>query len=206
MRRSFRRPRRAGRNSPPSSKTVAFLALDLSKRSAGWALWHQGLDRPACGTWELGSELTSPGMVFARLHENITGIHGAMAALTSVHYERPLDPGTLGRQTNFDIPFLLIGLAAHVESWCCAMGVRHCQSHHQATWRRHFIGKMPRGTKSMTLKDFAVDQCKQLGILPGRHDAAEAVGILDFALHLAGIMPPWRDQHVLTVQMVGGRR
>ncbi|HEX5183607.1 MAG TPA: hypothetical protein VFW19_10710 [Allosphingosinicella sp.] len=179
---------------------MTFLALDLSKKSTGWALWHDGQERPACGTWELGSELTGPGLVFLRLHKRINDIH-IVTPIDSVTYEKPLDPATLGRNTSFDVPFLLIGLAAHVESYCEAKRIRHCAHVHQATWRRHFLGSMRRGVRTPDLKAYAIEQCRQLGIMPGRHDAAEAVGILDFSLHLAGIVPPWRLDTPLTAQI-----
>jgi len=179
---------------------MTFVALDLSKVSAGWALWNEGMDLPACGTWELGSSITSAGRAFLRLHQRLNDIH-IVTPISNLTYEKPLDPATLGRQTSFDIPFVLMGLAAHVESYCEAKAIRKVASVHQATWRRHFLGRLKRGTRSTTLKDYAVTACKQLGISPGKHDAAEACGILDYSLHLAGITPPWRMQHVLTGQL-----
>jgi hypothetical protein len=170
---------------------MAFLALDLSKKSTGWALWHEGLVAPACGTWELGSELTPSGMVFARLHQRLAEMH-SVTPFQSVTYEKPLDPATIGRNTSFEVPFLLIGLAAHVESFCTAMRIPHCAHAHQATWRRHFLGVLKRGTRTANLKAMAIEACNSLGIMPGKHDAAEAVGILDHAMHLAGVTPPWR--------------
>jgi hypothetical protein len=130
---------------------VAFLALDLSKASTGWARWSPGQERPSCGTWELGDgRLTTPGTVFARLHGHLLDQHRLDKddPLESVTYEKPLDPATLGRQTSFEIPFLLMGLAAHVESFCAAMRIRHCAHAHQATWRRHFLGSMKRGVRT----------------------------------------------------------
>lgn len=183
---------------------MTFLALDLSKRSTGWALWSPGLDRPACGTWELGSEITGPGTVFARLHKHLMDQH-RVTPLESVTYEKPLDPATLGRNTSFDVPFLLMGLAAHVESFCAAMRIRHCAHAHQATWRRHFLGSMKRGVRTPDLKAYAMEQCRQLGIMPGKHDAAEAVGVLDYAMHIAGVMPPWRADNVLLPALGGAR-
>lgn len=181
---------------------MSFLALDLSKRSTGWASWTPGMEQPACGTWELGGELTPPGLAFLRLHQRINEIH-SLTPIECLIYEKPLDPATMGRHSSFDIAFILMGLAAHVDSYCEAKRIPRLSSVHQATWRRHWIGPMKRGTKSMRLKDFAVERCRQLGILPGKHDAAEAVGILDYRLHLDGITPPWRMEHVLTGELAG---
>ncbi|MEA3044555.1 MAG: hypothetical protein QOH47_2393 [Sphingomonadales bacterium] len=184
---------------------MSYLALDLSKRSTGWAHWAPGMAVPACGTWELGGDLTSAGLAFLRLHQRINEVH-SVTPLECVIYEKPLDPATMGRHSSFDVAFVLIGLAAHVDSYCEAKRILRCSSAHQATWRKHFLGPMKRGTRSMSLKEFAVERCRQLGILPGKHDAAEAAGILDYRLHLDGITPPWRMEHVLTEQLVGGGR
>lgn len=50
------------------------------------------------------------------------------------------------------------------------------------TWRAHFLGKVPRGTKRKELKRLAVQRCRMLGIEPRTDDEAEAVGILDYGL------------------------
>lgn len=50
------------------------------------------------------------------------------------------------------------------------------------TWRAHFLGKVPRGTKRKELKRLAIDRCRMLGIEPRTDDEAEAVGILDYGL------------------------
>lgn len=184
---------------------MAFLALDLSKRSTGFALWEEGMARPACGTWELGSKLTGSGLTFLRLHQRINDIH-IVSPIDCLAYEKPLDPGTLGRTSNFDIAFVLIGLAAHVESYAEAKGIRQVSAVHQATWRRHFVGSMKRGTRKMTLKDFAVERCRQLGIETRKDDEADAVGILDYTLSIAGITPPWRMENALVAELVGGAR
>lgn len=170
---------------------MAYLALDLSKRSAGWALWHRGLERPLAGTWALGDECTSPGRAFGRLHRSLDELHRTMA-LKTIAYEKPLNLGHGSAQTSEETLFILIGLAAHVDSFCAARGVRHCHGVHQATWRRHFLGKMKRGTRSAALKDMALERCRELGMTPGRHDAAEACGILDYVLSLDHVVPPWR--------------
>jgi hypothetical protein len=170
---------------------MTHLALDLSKASAGWALWDPSLAVPACGTWELGSTITSPGRVFMRLHQRLNDIH-TVTPLQSVSYETPLYLDVWQPAAHKEAHLLLVGLAAHVESYCDARGIRICRSVSMATWRRHFLGKMKRGTKSPDLKAMAVTRCLQLGIKPSRHDAAEACGILDYALHIEGIAAPWR--------------
>jgi hypothetical protein len=70
-----------------------------------------------------------------------------------------------------------------------------------ATWRRHFIGPMPRGTKSPDLKAMTMKRARELGFSPVGYDEADAIGILDHQLHLDGITPPWRMANVLQRQL-----
>lgn len=177
------------------------LALDLSKASCGWALFSPGLEKPACGTWELGSDITSAGMVFLRLHQRINEIH-TVTPLDAVIYEKPRHLDGFNQHSHEASHFLMVGLAAHVDSYCEARSIRKVRHVNQTTWRKHFLGPMKRGTKSATLKGFAIERCKQLGIIPGKHDAAEAVGILDYFLHLERITPPWRAEQVFTKPLV----
>ena len=50
-----------------------------------------------------------------------------------------------------------------------------------------------RGTKSVDLKAMAMSRCRDLGFDVNRHDAAEACGLLDYQLSVAGIIAPWRE-------------
>lgn len=165
------------------------LALDLSKSNTGWACWGKGDEHVASGTWQLGSAMTPPGQVFGRLHGHMSEVH-ALGAIDAVFFEQPLNLGT-GLVSTPDTIHLLVGLAAHAESWGEAMGCRIIRSVHQATWRRHFLGKMPRATKSAELKDYAMARCRALGFRPQRHDQAEAIGLLDYALNSLSISRPW---------------
>lgn len=184
---------------------MGVLSLDLSKSRTGWAFWEEGMAAPAFGHWRLGDEYTPFGKVFATLHMQLSDLLRA-TGFSEVRYEQPADPSKFDRATAFDVPFLLIGLAAHVNSFCSAKGIRRCDWIHQATWRRHFIGPMKRGRKKWELKDFVEARCKELGMAPRNDDEADALGILDYDLSVAGITPPWRMQHVLGEQMVGGAR
>lgn len=94
-----------------------------------------------------------------------------------------------------------IGLAMHAESWAEAAGCRIIRDVHQATWRKEFLGSMPRPPKgknvSSQLKDLAVERCKQLGFTVERHDQAEAIGILTYAFMALDVRPPWLADEVL---------
>lgn len=169
------------------------LGLDLSKRSTGWALWGEGDERPSSGTWELGSELTPNGRVYAKLHQNMSDLH-RFAAIDAVFFEHTIVPAQLQGHTNIDTLRILSGLAAHAESWGEAMGCRAIYGVNQATWRRFFLGKLPVGMRSNDLKDMAMKQARRLGFHPSKHDQAEAIGIMDFGCEQLGINPPWRQQ------------
>lgn len=179
---------------------AAYLGLDLSKRSTGWALWPEGQNRPACGTWELGSELTSLGRVFLRLHQRLNEIH-TVTPLTRIWYEKPL--GAEAQTSDIQLA-IAHGLAGHVESFGEAMQIRS-DAVNIVSWRRFWLGGLPKrkrresGSK-VDLKHMAFERCRMLGISPGKHDAAEAVGILSYGLDLAGIQVPWRDEHLFQLQ------
>jgi hypothetical protein len=167
-----------------------FLALDLSVKSTGFALWSEGQALPVAGTWELAPGIAWAGRAFVRLHRNLADLH-RVAAIDEIFYEEALTAVHLRGFSNAETLAAAAGLAAHVQSFGEAMGVRHIAVH-QATWRRHFLGKMPRGTKTPNLKALAMTRCRDLGFDVQKHDAAEACGLLDYQLHIAGIRPPWR--------------
>lgn len=183
------------------------LALDLSKRSTGWARWAEGQSGPAHGRWVLGSEYTTNGATYCKLHRCMADLF-AFGTPTHVIFEQPINLAAAGggggfrNQSTADV---LMGLAAHVESFCEAKRPGIVRSVHLATWRRHFIGPMGRGTKSPDLKAYTMERCRQFGWAPGTNDEADALGILDHALDTQGILSPWRAEQPLLAAL-GGRR
>lgn len=162
------------------------------------------------GTWELAAGIEWSARAYCRLQRNLMDLHlsakaGGGDGLTSILYEDSLPAERLHGQTSRDTLKAAVGLTEHVESFGEAIGCKTRYTN-QSTWRRHFLGSMKRGTKTPDLKRMAMSRCRELGFAPGKHDEAEALGILDFDVHLAGLTPPWRMQHVLQAQMVGGRR
>ena len=183
---------------------IRVLGLDLSVKSTGWALWSESLARPACGIWKLAPSIDWRARAFVRLQRNIMDLH-RVGALTHIAFEEPISPGALHGHTNLDTIHGAIGLASHVQSFCEAGGVR-CYPVGLSTWRRHFLGKMPRGTKTADLKAMAMQRCRELGFDPEKHDAAEACGILDYQLHRLQITPPWAHTTPLRLEMMPGVR
>ncbi len=171
-----------------------FAAFDLSKSSTGWAIWTPGWDAPRFGHWKLGGEFTTHGQTFCKLHRNLAELHRIAGPFEDVTYEEPLLLGPAAGNTSADTQMLLIGLAAHLESFCAAMNIRRCGYVNQSSWRKAFIGSIKRGTKRTTLKDLTMDRCRAHGWNPSRDDEADALGVLSYVLNTRKIETPWRDR------------
>jgi hypothetical protein len=170
---------------------MSYVALDLSIRSTGWAMWSRGQEKPACGTWSLAPHVDYAARAFVRLHKNLLDLH-RLEPIESIVFEEAIPPHMLHGQTNAITVAAAAGLSAHAMSFAEAMGISW-RPVSIAAWRRHFIGKMPRGTKTVDLKAMAMKRCRELGFDAIKHDAAEACGLLDYQLSVAGISAPWRD-------------
>lgn len=180
-----------------------FVALDLSIRSAGFACWEPGQERPVSGVWELAPGLEWVARAFCRLQRNLMDLH-RVTPITSLLYEDSLPAERLHGQTNRDTLKAAVGLTAHAESFGEAIGAR-VRFVNQSTWRRHFLGRMKRGTRTADLKHMAMQRCRQLGFSPTKHDEAEALGMLDYDVSLSGITPPWRFETALLPDLAQGR-
>ena len=169
---------------------MSYVALDLSVRSTGWAMWSAGQTLPAYGTWELAGDMDHLARAYVRLHRNLLELH-QIDAIDSLVFEEPIPGHMLRGQTSAITLQAAAGLAAHVMSFCEALGIRW-RPVSIAAWRRHFLGSMPRGTKTPELKHLSMTRCRELGFNPAKHDAAEACGLLDYHLSTEGILPDWR--------------
>lgn len=175
---------------------MSIIALDLSKRSTGWAAWQSGWDAPRHGSVQLGSEYTSDGKTCIKLHQVLSDLRRTICRFDSLYFEKPLTQMQRGGMSNAsnDIQVKLVG---HAESFGEAMGLRIIMGIDIASWRKFFVGRMPRGTKSKDWKDYAEERCRQYGWKPRKNDEADALGLLDYACELQGIIPPWRECEVL---------
>jgi hypothetical protein len=178
---------------------ITVLALDLSVKSTGFACWSEGHAEPVHGTWELAGDIQHAPRGYVRLHRNLRDLNEKVP-IDLIAFEDPLPPHAVHGQTSIDVLKASAGIAAHVQSFAEAMGIRY-RAVHQATWRRHFLGPQPRGTKTPDLKHMAMQRCRELGFNPIKHDAAEALGLLDYQLSLEGIIPPWRQANILEREM-----
>lgn len=168
-----------------------FLALDLSKRSSGWAYFAQGADRAFHGVWDkLASEYTEDrGQTFYKLFEALTHQHQAMP-FDVIYAEDLINHLARAVATNAESVRIAAGLAATVELFAYTYRCR-LQWINMATWRKHFLGKFNRKSQRIDLKFLALQRCKELGFRPQKDDDAEALGLLDYALSVEGITAPW---------------
>lgn len=186
---------------------LSYLALDLSKSSTGWALWAEGTDAPRYGNWQLGSEWTTEGGVYAKLHRNLSDLHKVMP-FSHVYFEEPINPAHLSGFTNIQTIWMLGGLAAHVQSFAHIKRCRMCKPVNVERWRRDFIGDMvvrevkagtrrrrkqgdAKASSTDQLKRLTTERCRQFGFNPRKSDEADALGILTYSLLLDGVTPPW---------------
>lgn len=175
---------------------MRILALDLSKRSTGWACFSDEDERPSYGHWQLGSEYTSKGKVFLNLHQHIVDIH-RLGEITHFFYEDSLMQTSIGGKSNIETVRLLSGLCMHTESIAEALGARVIVPVNMMTWRKCFIGSQPRKSKRVDLKAMVMERCRQFGFTPRNDDEGDALGILDYACDHQGIIPSWRRDNVL---------
>ncbi|MGJ0236965.1 hypothetical protein ACQEPB_00390 [Novosphingobium fluoreni] len=197
---------------------MIFLSIDQSKRSTGYALWDQRR-RPVIGHFQLGSEYTSDGATFCKLHERLYELR-SIAKFDAIYYEQPINPAQLQGHTTIDTILLAGGLAAHIQSFGTAMGCRIVKSVNVQHWRPDFIGKIQhndetakvrrarkagdkRASARDTLKQLTMERCRQLGFTPRNDDEADAIAILTYAVLLNGITPPWLAEETLRPIMEG---
>lgn len=182
-----------------------FLSLDLSKRSTGWAYYAEGAERPYNGVWDrLGSEYTTRGQLFYALYAELLNHHKIMP-IGKIYAEEPLNLIPNSVATTAENVWIAVGMASMVEMFAHTMRIKLVWVH-QARWRREFIGKMPRGTKSVDLKAFAMERCRQLGLKPQKHDDAEALGLLTYALEVERVPAPWIAGEILRPMFAGANR
>lgn len=190
---------------------MIILSLDLSKRCTGFAVWDEAWEKPRYGSWSLGSEMASDGAVFLKLHRCLNDLR-QLAAFEWIYHEEAINPANLNGVTNIASLRLQAGLAAHVESFAEARRC-HVQRVNIGSWRKGFIDPdlvsqaqadarrkrklTGKGSARDKLKRLAIERARQLGFEPRNDDEAEAIGVLDYACSLKGIVPPWRLSEVL---------
>lgn len=191
------------------------LALDIAT-TTGWALHYQGLHRPFFGALRLAGGEQNVGRALDQMFQFLTDFHEKLAArghpITHIFYEKPFIPTAVNSSTSER----LMGLCAVVQMFAFRVGATSCYSIDISEWRKHFIGRGGGFKRTPDKKDYlpghdpkelAVQQCARYGWHTDIADAAEACGILDYALALIdrgctdaglpGYTRPWRDRLVL---------
>lgn len=186
-------------------RQAAVLALDLAT-TTGWALHRPGMQRPFFDAFMLPGGANTIGQPCAALEDWLrqkaieTKSEGGISHFffEAQHIAQGMNPQNAYR---------LIGLGAIVEKFAFQTKAL-AYAVDIATWRKHFIGRgsgfkrdqaKPGKVKPYLPgedpKELAIQRCEQYGWHTDIHDAAEACGILDYAL---SIIPdyhrPWRDQ------------
>lgn len=165
-----------------------FVALDQSPSSTGFAAWETGEATARSGAWALTDSVARRAIGFVEVHRKLAGIHKERP-IHRLFYEQPLKM----RSDKVENLISLYGIAAHIESYGQAKAIP-VGTVGQARWRATWLGadyaKHFKGTEA--LKRAAIIRARHLGFDPATHDEAEALGILDYAIHKARIVPPWR--------------
>lgn len=180
-------------------------------------MWDGLSEKPRSGSWVLGSEFTSDGATYAKLHRCLSD-HFKIMPFERLYFEQPINAASLQGFTNADTLRLLGGIAAHAESFGAVKRLRMVKAISVSTWRKDFIGDMAvrsakaeakarkaAGSKSASatdqLKRLTIERCRQLGFAPRSNDEADALGILTYAILLDGVTPPWLSDEVLRPEL-----
>lgn len=159
------------------------LALDIATR-LGWAVGSAG-SLPLFGAHQLpkaryDGDFSGRFVAMAQwLHDMID-----MHAPTLIAYEEPLMPRGVEMTTTWATTRLLIGLVSWADGVAEDRGVAAMEVNN-STWKKHFVGN-GRAEKIDTIR-----KCFSLGMQPPDNNAADAIGILSFALHIKGQPPAW---------------
>lgn len=199
----------------PTPKLGSVLALDIAT-TTGWALHNKTMQRPFFGAVRFSGGKAGVGKslheMLSFLDEIDAKIRATGQPISHIFYEKPFIPGAVNSATSE----LLMGLCAVVQMFAYRVGATSCYSVDISEWRKHFIGrgsgfkKTPDGKRYLPghdPKELAVQQCAHFGWHTDIADAAEACGILDYAIslmdagfvaaELPGYPRPWRDKTLL---------
>lgn len=182
---------------------MSFVALDIAS-STGWAQWSPGWAKPIFGTWTLTGEPREVGRKCIQLHRKLADLH-SLCPIERLVFEGGIPPSALTGFSNMTTIYLLAALAAHAESFAEAVGAR-CRNLPNTSWKKHFLGRGVRKGTGLSVADFkklSISQCNEMGWYPDSNDAADALGILVTAVHLAGLPAPWVNDGVFTRRQFG---
>jgi hypothetical protein len=162
------------------------IALDIAKNTTGWALGGPDWDRPQYGVFQTSNWDKRQGV-------NLHAFRGFLEAKTEAHtithlvVERIFVDvrGATSKAFNFSGTESQLMLAGVALEWAEGCGIHQARAD-VSDWRMRFLGMNHRPKDNikdaMFWKNLAMRRCAELGWWVDGHDAAEALGILDFAL------------------------
>ena len=190
------------------------LALDIAT-TTGWALHNPDLQRPFFGALALPGGGERIGAALDKLLRFLEQLDGRMAEtgrpISHIFYEKPFIPG----QVNSVTSERLMGLCAVTQMFAYRRQMTSCLSVDISEWRKHFLGRGGGFKRTPDKKHYlpdhdpkelAIRECARFGWHTDIADAAEACGILDYALsmldsavrqHGMTYPRPWRDATLL---------
>lgn len=182
------------------------LAFDLSKSNTGWARYRVGDARPTYGSFKLGGSYTDRIGAMRKLYQEIEPMW-KLGDPDLVAFEAPLRGDAQSTEQNNRNAN---AWAAIIEFTFGSLRRIRVQEVDNRTWKSHFFdtaipqrvrnelnGKMVRNP-AFNPKEVCMAQCRALGLKPANFDEADALGLLDYTLATEMIIPPWRQDHLLT--------
>lgn len=172
------------------------LALDIAT-TTGWALHHKGMERPFFGAFRLPGGTMAVGQQADALERWLRDMAIACRANGQPITHYFFEAQHLAAKVNIDTIYRLIALGGIVEKFAYQTNATTCLKVHISEWRRHFIGRGAAFGKDDP-KQMAIARCAKYGWHMDVADAAEACGILDYALTLIpNYERPWRDKALM---------
>jgi hypothetical protein len=162
---------------------VKVAGIDQSRDGFGWAIGTDELDdKPKWGVEKLGMSSSNEGMIYATAAKRVRTLIEWGAE--KVFFEEPIHLPT----DKLQLLYLTIGVPAIIMLTCQEAGVP-CACVPIDEWRNRFLGtkRAPpglnqRAARTSWFKDKAISTCLQRGWLVEDHNAAEALGIMDYGL------------------------
>lgn len=162
----------------------AVLSLDLAT-ATGWALWAPGLDAPRSGTVKLPRTGEDVGR-FLRAFDEWLRDFISLERPWRLVFEAPIL--TTGK-TDITTARKLMCLAGVAEMVAHRAGIP-CYEQRIAEVRKHFVGHG--NLRRDAAKRAVLDACRARGWQPRDDNAADALALLDYVVHLWRLDVPWQ--------------
>jgi hypothetical protein len=158
---------------------MRILALDIAT-TTGWARWDSGLNRPHADEVKLKAADEAK-----RFAEFAQWLRAKLIADQIDHLAIEMPVPQRNGMTNLGTLQTLHGLRAIAMALGGAINIPIIEVNNQE-WRQHFLGQrvapksVPKDKRSAWWKKQCVKRCEELGWTVKGHNAADALGVLDF--------------------------